>query len=197
MQRGMYDKSKENNPNWKGGHYKKCLTCNKDFWVCPSQESYNYCCKSCYSKTRIGDKNPFFGKTHSKESLIKQSNSKLGLNNPMFGKKVPLEVRLKISKSKKNKPRFDMVGNKNHMWRGGYEPYYGPNWKEQRRLARLRDNYKCQNCGKVEQLRELEVHHLKSFKSFNKNYDKANDLDNLVTLCMTCHRKIEFSNQEK
>ena len=82
----------------------------------------------------------------------------------------------------------------NHpAWRGGYEPYYGPNWKNQRRLARERDNFTCQNCGITEEenFRELDVHHIKPFRYFGiKKYKQANQLDNLTTLCCSCHAKI-------
>ena len=41
-----------------------------------------------------------------------------------------------------------MLGVNHPNWRGGYEPYYGPNWHEQRRKARKRDKV-CQHCGKT------------------------------------------------
>jgi 5-methylcytosine-specific restriction endonuclease McrA len=78
------------------------------------------------------------------------------------------------------------TGPKNPFWRGGYEPYYGPNWFEQREKALKRDNYTCQKCG----ARGDDVHHIIPFRKFGlANYLKANELSNLITLCKSCHGK--------
>mgnify|MGYP000905401927 FL=1 len=84
-------------------------------------------------------------------------------------------------------------------WKGGHIKYYGPNWPEQQRLARSRDKHTCQVCGRTRKQngKELDVHHVVPFKSFNyipgenENYLQANELTNLVCLCMRCHRKVE------
>lgn len=85
-------------------------------------------------------------------------------------------------------------GENNPAWRGGYEPYYGSNWQQQRRKARERDNKTCQNCKKHEDefSEELHVHHIIPFRSFNGNYNKANKLSNLTCLCRTCHTTLEW-----
>jgi 5-methylcytosine-specific restriction endonuclease McrA len=85
-------------------------------------------------------------------------------------------------------------GSDNYNWRGGVGKYRGPNWKEQRRQARKRDNYTCRRCGVVEAElgRELDVHHIRPFREFGKaRYLEANDLDNLITLCHLCHLAVE------
>lgn len=75
---------------------------------------------------------------------------------------------------------------------------YGPNWPRQREAARARDGYRCVLCGTAETPgREHDVHHKKPFRSFgyipgfNHNYRQANALDNLVTLCRSCHQRVE------
>lgn len=75
---------------------------------------------------------------------------------------------------------------------------YGPNWAQQRRRARARDQYRCRQCGRPEVTgRQLDVHHLQPFRTFdyrpgeNDNYLQANSLDNLITLCSDCHRQLE------
>lgn len=85
-------------------------------------------------------------------------------------------------------------GNNNPHWRGGYKDYYGPNWGEQRRKARERDNFTCQYCHRKwkPSTRHFEVHHKKAFREFGiENYLQANDLKNLITLCKSCHMKVE------
>lgn len=89
------------------------------------------------------------------------------------------------------------AGEKHPNWKGGDIYYYGPNWKEQRSKARERDNYTCQGCGikESEYEKELSVHHIIPLRDFktedNFNYEQANDLSNLVTLCSSCHSRWE------
>ncbi len=75
------------------------------------------------------------------------------------------------------------------LWRGAPNQY-GPNWHQQRSLARQRDGYHCQLCGASESGREHDVHHKVPFRMFT-SYLQANQLENLVTLCHACHRRVE------
>jgi len=75
----------------------------------------------------------------------------------------------------------------NPNWRGGYAPYYGPNWPKQRAKARERDQYSCQDCGKAQHRPALDVHHLVARQEFGADYVAANALANLITLCKSCH----------
>jgi DEAD/DEAH box helicase domain-containing protein len=74
---------------------------------------------------------------------------------------------------------------------------YGPNWEEQREAARKRDGYRCRTCGATERSRQHDVHHVRPFREFgyargqNENYKQANVLENLITLCLVCHRRAE------
>lgn len=67
---------------------------------------------------------------------------------------------------------------------------YGPDWPAQRLSARRRDSYRCQSCGLPERGREHDVHHKTPFRSFS-SFLEANRLENLVTLCPACHRRVE------
>lgn len=66
--------------------------------------------------------------------------------------------------------------------------YYGPDWPTQKQLARERDNHTCQNCGKQQQRPALDVHHMVRRGAFGSDYETANALENLITLCRRCHR---------
>lgn len=75
---------------------------------------------------------------------------------------------------------------------------YGPNWPAQRDAARARDGHRCRHCGAPEREgRQHDVHHLTPFRAFgyvpgvNDLYRLANVLDNLITLCPSCHRRAE------
>ena len=89
-------------------------------------------------------------------------------------------------------------GADNWNWKGGPEPYYGPNWRPQRRKARERDGYTCQQCGATEeqQGREMDVHHKIPFREFGlARYEEANDVANLVSFCNKCHTQERHDRQ--
>lgn len=64
--------------------------------------------------------------------------------------------------------------------------YYGSKWGKIREAVLARDNYKCTNCSSDQ---KLEIHHLEKWLE-----SKDNSLNNLVTLCRKCHRKLEPRN---
>ena len=64
----------------------------------------------------------------------------------------------------------------------------------------MRDHYRCTQCGAAEPPgRQHDVHHLVPFRTFgyvpgiNEHYRRANQLNNLVLVCRTCHRRLEAS----
>ncbi len=67
---------------------------------------------------------------------------------------------------------------------------YGPDWARTRDRVRARDKYTCQVCGAVETNRQHDVHHKIPFRAFT-SYIDANRLENLTTLCPSCHHKVE------
>ena len=68
---------------------------------------------------------------------------------------------------------------------------YGPGWNRLREAVRRRDGYRCQVCGTPESAgRQHDVHHKIPFRSF-PSAAEANRMENLITLCSTCHRKAE------
>lgn len=73
-------------------------------------------------------------------------------------------------------------------WQGGHDHYYGPSWETKRLAALKRDGYTCQHCGITEE--QLGVHHIISRKEFNGDWNLANRLDNLITLCTPCHARL-------
>ena len=52
-----------------------------------------------------------------------------------------------------------------------------------RKKALKRDNFRCRNCGSSE---NLHTHHLVKYKKSSNDSS-----ENLITLCSSCHKKIE------
>lgn len=67
---------------------------------------------------------------------------------------------------------------------------YGPAWNRIRLAVRQRDHFTCQLCGQLERDQALHVHHKIPFRQFTDPVE-ANRLDNLITLCPTCHQMVE------
>jgi 5-methylcytosine-specific restriction endonuclease McrA len=75
---------------------------------------------------------------------------------------------------------------------------YGPNWPAARKAALLRDSYTCVKCGhkgvKVGRTWDVHVDHVVKIVFFvcveteTCDFEAANALTNLQTLCKTCHR---------
>lgn len=63
-------------------------------------------------------------------------------------------------------------------------------WYDARKEALERDNWMCQDCGKDLEGTEPQVHHIRPRNGYN-NPSEADRLDNLKTLCQSCHREIE------
>jgi hypothetical protein len=95
----------------------------------------------------------------------------------------------------------------------GYEPrypgdsgvqYYGSNWAVQRERCLNRDSAECVVCGLgrtdhyAEYDCDLHVHHILKFRHEYESggYQYANRLENLVTVCAGCHRKVEGNSPE-
>jgi len=94
------------------------------------------------------------------------------------------------------------AGEQSHKWRGGYESGFGYNWIKQRKAAINRDGNCCQRCGmsgeqhRTETGNGLNVHHIRPRRKFvdedgELDYESANRLDNLITLCTSCYMALE------
>ena len=85
-----------------------------------------------------------------------------------------------------------LTGKNNGSWMDGrsFEPYsieFNESLKEQ---ARKRDNYICRECNYTQEElgQKLDIHHI--------DYDKQNNcLDNLISLCRSCHAKTCFNRE--
>lgn len=177
-----------------------------------------------------------YGEEKAKQLRLKLSISKLGNKNPMFGKPISDKTREKLSKRKqeliktgwspcKGKKRPDvkerMINNNpmknkliakksSEIWKKMFNEgkikintlkgENHPNWKGElalkvtrkdyssefndnlRKQVKERDGYICQECMNKDLI--LCVHHIDYNKKNNSRY-------NLITLCLKCHGKIK------
>lgn len=93
-------------------------------------------------------------------------------------------------------------GPEHPQYNPGYTDNYGPNWKEKRLEARIRDHCRCQYCGihdgdHIKKYNRVNhVHHIRPRHEFLKengdvDNEAANQLYNLITLCEIHHKKLE------
>lgn len=168
----------------------KCIECGKEFqaYRTTGNKPRKFCSQECEVEHRTGNKNPKKWKGIWKEC-------------PACHKKFyvyPSEIKTKKTCSRKCKGIYEnMLGihqkENCNFWHGGYDNYKGPNWYKQRKLARIRDDNTCQVCGKhlKNHKTQMIVHHIVPYRFFKNDYEKANDLKNLITLCHNCHAKQE------
>jgi len=87
-------------------------------------------------------------------------------------------------------------------WKGGVRYDYGSNWHEQRAKRLEIDDDQCVICEKsnaqekIDTGSALTVHHIRPIREFadttrSVDYEAANRIENLITLCKSCHRRWE------
>ena len=92
-----------------------------------------------------------------------------------------------------NKQRLNKSGKNNPAWKGGISKLpYGIEWtKLLKENIKIRDNFTCQECSKHQSKHKhsFHVHHIDNNKFNNK-------MDNLITLCPSCHGKKQWQDCE-
>jgi len=83
-----------------------------------------------------------------------------------------------------------IAGEKNYFYKDGSSKekrcYRGDDWGVIRKSIYKRDGWSCRYCGKHCDKREIQCHHITPYR-----LTKDNSENNLVTLCVSCHPKIE------
>jgi hypothetical protein len=84
-------------------------------------------------------------------------------------------------------------GENHHRWKDSVDRlYYGRKWEDIRENVIERDNSKCQACGSGD---DISIHHITPFRDFD-DIEKANSMENLISLCRSCHTRVEFDKIE-
>jgi len=93
----------------------------------------------------------------------------------------------------------NIIGENHPRYNGGRKDF-GENWPEIRKVAIQRDNEECQRCGISRERHlsdkniDLDVHHKEPRRKFIescKSIEQADEISNLITLCRSCHMKME------
>jgi endogenous inhibitor of DNA gyrase (YacG/DUF329 family) len=179
-----------------------CEMCGKAFETVPSQPG-RFCSRTCFgawkSKHQIGAANPLHGRKFDRPKNLVTLTCPV-CQQPFSVKASHAARRRFCSKACQGADlAMQWAGENNPGWTGGYEPYYGPTWRPAMRLVRLRDKV-CRDCGisPKELGRQLDVHHRTPFKEFGlARHAEANDPDNLIALCNTCHLKEEWRENRR
>lgn len=91
---------------------------------------------------------------------------------------------------------YGKTGEANVNWKGGCTPerqvfYASQEWKSARAIVWERDEGQCRRCGKGDGKRH--VHHIISFAV----REHRTSADNLVVLCVGCHRWVHSRRNTK
>lgn len=175
------------------------------------------------SLSLTGERNPFYGKEHTKESLDKMSKSKSGVSwksqmgedasnerkenqsqnysgegNPFYGKKHSQESKIKIVNAHL----------KNEEWKGAKNPWHGKGF-----LRKGENNPSWNGGTSFEEYPETWTETLRTeirtkdqfvcsicssngYDVHHIDYNKKNcDASNLITLCRSCHAKTNFNRE--
>lgn len=164
--------------------YRNCLTCGKEFIITgPGRAKRIKTAKFCRPQCRYD-----FGLSEETKNRIR--NSELGEKNPFYGRKHTKETIEKIKEK-----RALQVGENHPNWKGGITPIKRKlrnslDYEEWRKSVFERDNYTCQGCGTIG-----EYLHADHIKSFSDNPELRFEVSNGRTLCVPCHYKITFNKE--
>lgn len=167
-----------------------CKWCNRQFedWT---YRNPTFCSAQCRSEFGAHQPKPNTRRPENFVHLIcKQCGNSYIVHKVQLDK--PYGCKYCSKKCKYDAVGFSMRGSNNVNYTDGESSKRGPNWNYQKRSALRRDNFTCQICGEQKiKGRNPDVHHIVKFGKFNGDFEKCNDLSNLITLCRKCHRGIE------
>lgn len=195
----------EDNPNFRGGKSEtECEVCGSVFEFYPSEKEGRFC-PDCVETTdwqdppsRGGDDNPQWNGGKNAVScdvcgrIVQRYPSALDSDVTVCGD---------WCRGRWLSEEYSGEGHPN--WRGGGNEAYGSEWQDVREKALERDGYQCLVCEKTadEIGRNPDVHHILPVRLFESSerhaVEDAHYLDNLVSLCPSCHRRAEFRHLSK
>lgn len=189
-----------NNPNYRGGkEITACVICGEEFEYYPSEKEGLYCPECVQTESwqtppsTSGPDHPRWkGGTEVRECSV------CGEPVERYPSGFTGEVVLCSDTCRATWLSETFSGNGHPNWKGGGNEPYGTGWARVREQALVRDEYQCVVCGasREDLGRNPDVHHIVPVREFVEAADRskqdAHTLDNVVTLCIGCHRRAEF-----
>lgn len=175
---------------------KPCVVCGVRFAKSPAR-SGPYCSRACFAKARLKEKNYTCPKCSGLKAWAAARCQTCyakdrTLRDPAPCRQCGHSVSRSPAQWAASARRFGafcshacfgkfVTGPQNLAYIDGSNPaVYAATWRTARKAALNRDGFACILCGSSE---PLEVHHI-------DGTTRNDELDNLATLCIPCHRKV-------
>ncbi|WP_178918213.1 HNH endonuclease [Natronomonas gomsonensis] len=190
----------EKNPNYCGGKTATtCEICGSNFEYYPSAKPGRYC-ESCveseewrHERDISGERNPRWSGGEHELTCDWCDGKVVRQQTNISGEHVFCSPDCQYEWLSE-----EFTGDGHPNWKGGADANYGRGWNRVRRRALERDDDRCVLCGVTadELGRNPDVHHIVPVRAFvetpvTTEFD-AHYLENVVSLCPSCHRKAEF-----
>lgn len=198
----------EDSHMWDGGKVKvECVQCETSVEKFPAyaeKGERQYCSNKCHavwmSENQTGEDNP----TYDPDSHVEVACDNCG--------DTVVRKRSKYERNERNFCDIDCRGEWQSEYRCGENHprwienpdhiNYGGSWPEQREKRLEKDGHECVICSKsnaqekIDKGRGLDVHHIDKARNYLQedgtlDEEKAHRLENLITLCRSCHRRWE------
>lgn len=194
----------ENNPNYQGKKAKSCCElCGARFEYYPSEKVGRYVgryCSDCIETEQWRSIPKLEGPNHHRWNGGKQQFSCTICDESVtrYPSEVTGDVVVCSEECRHEWLSNSFTGDGHPNWKGGGNEAYGTGWNAIRRNALERDGYSCGICGKpkAEIGRNPDVHHIIPVRAFieSDRHEKTDvhTLDNVISLCVACHRKADF-----
>lgn len=190
-----------NNPNYKGGkETTECEICDDTFEYYSSEKPGHYC-STCVEEESWRSPPEISGEDHPhwEGGKIEVNCAVCDATFERYPSELTGEVTLCSDECQYEWLSEAFAGEGHPNWRGGGNEDYGKGWNEVRKRALERDDHSCVLCGTKEEMgRNPDVHHILPVRTFVASpvltKRDAHTLDNVVSLCIPCHRRAEFGD---
>lgn len=192
----------ENNPNYSGGKTAtECEICGDEFEYYPSEKPGKYC-PDCVENEDWRHDPDVSGEEHPRwNGGPREVDCEMcGATVERRASRVDDQATLCSEECHSAWLSETFTGDGHPNWRGGSDEPYGKGWNRIRNLALERDDHACVLCGTTREEigRNPDVHHIVPLRTFVESpvlaREDAHTLDNVVSLCVACHRRADHGN---
>lgn len=180
---------------------KICEVCEKSFRVVPSRiETARFCSINCYKRYKKQHPDEFPKpprRGYSVEVRCKYCNKTFKKIVSLFLKRKKHFCSMRCYIDYRHEHPEEYSGENHWNWKGGVSEIYHQERKSEeyqrwRDIVFRRDNWTCQKCGYKGH--EIVAHHIKNFGEYP---ELRYDVNNGITLCRACHKKLHYNIGEE